>query len=72
MAKFTGTVKRNDLEGGFWELVASDGNKYQLQGGDSALRTEGQTVEIEGDIAKDTMGIGMTGPILTVKTWSAR
>ena len=41
MAVFRGTVKKNDLEGGIWELHAEDGKRYQLQGGDDALRTEG-------------------------------
>ena len=36
MSTFTGTVKKNDLEGGFWELVDSKGEHYQLKGGDAA------------------------------------
>jgi Protein of unknown function (DUF5818) len=70
MARFCGTVKKNALEGGFWELHADDGKHYQLQGGDNSLRVEGQKVEIEGKIEKDAMGIGMTGPILSVAKWS--
>ena len=50
MSTFVGTVKKNDLEGGFWELVDSNGEHYQLQGGDAALQVEGQKVEIEGSI----------------------
>ncbi len=71
MANITGTVRKNDLEGGIWELHADDGERYQLRGGDDSLRCEGQQVTIEGSIARDAMGIGMTGPILDVKTWSA-
>ena len=33
MAKLKGTIRKNDLEGGFWELVADDGEHYQLKGG---------------------------------------
>jgi hypothetical protein len=69
MARFCGTVKKNALEGGFWELHADDGKHYQLQGGDNSLRVEGQKVEIEGKIEKNAMGIGMTGPILSVVKW---
>ncbi len=69
MSKFRGTVKKNDLEGGFWELTCSDGQRYQLQGGDAGLQVEGQEVEVEGDVASNTMGIGMVGSILNVKSW---
>lgn len=69
MAKFEGTVKRNDLEGGFWELVADDGESYQLRGGEAALCVEGQRVQIEGKVDKEAFGIGMSGPYLDVKSW---
>jgi hypothetical protein len=69
MAKFRGTVKKNALEGGIWELHADDGEHYQLDGGDDKLRVDGQKVEIEGAIDKKAFGIGMTGPTLRVKGW---
>jgi len=69
MATFKGTVKKNDLEGGFWELHTDDGEHYQLQGGDAKLQVEGAKVEIEGKIEKSSFGIGMTGPILAVKSY---
>ncbi|MCP4447313.1 MAG: hypothetical protein GY811_18490 [Myxococcales bacterium] len=69
MSKFTGTVKKNDLEGGFWELSCAGGERYQLQGGDSALQVEGQEVEIDGEVESASMGIGMVGSILSVKSW---
>jgi len=72
MAKFKGTVKRNDLEGGFWELHASDGERYQLRGGDAGLTVEGQQVEVEGTVDTGGFGIGMSGPILEVKSWKKR
>ena len=72
MAKFSGTVKKNDLEGGFWELHADDGERYQLSGGDDDLRREGVRVEIDGHVDKAAFGIGMTGPILKVKSWTKR
>ena len=71
MATFTGTVKKNDLEGGFWELHADDGTRYQLKGGDAALHKEGARVEVIGAIEKATFGIGMTGPILAVKSYKS-
>ncbi len=69
MAKFQGTVKKNDLEGGFWELVADDGEHYQLRGAASALCVEGQRVQIEGAVDKEAFGIGMSGAYLDVKSW---
>jgi len=30
MAKFRGTIRRNDLEGGHWQLVAENGSEYVL------------------------------------------
>jgi hypothetical protein len=69
MAKFRGTVKRNELEGGFWELHADDGETYQLEGGDETLRSEGARVEIEGKVDEEAFGIGMTGPTLAVKSY---
>jgi hypothetical protein len=73
MAKsMTGTVRRNDLEGGFWELVTDGGDRYQLRGGDDGLRVEGQRVAIEGKVARDAMGFAMASPILDVVSWSKR
>lgn len=71
MATFKGTVKKNDLEGGFWELHTDDGQKYQLQGGDDKLHQEGARVEVEGKVDKAAFGIGMTGPILAVKSFKS-
>lgn len=69
MASYTGTVKKNALEGGFWELHTDKGERYQLQGATDGLCVEGQRVEVDGKIEKSMMGIGMTGPILSVKSW---
>jgi hypothetical protein len=71
MATFTGTVRKNDLEGGFWELHANDGKHYQLQGGDKGLLVDGQDVVVDGKVDRGAMGIGMTGPTLVVQSWKA-
>lgn len=71
MATFKGTVNKNDLEGGFWELVADDGERYQLRGGDEGLRKQDQKVVVEGKVDKGGFGIGMSGPYLDVASWSA-
>jgi hypothetical protein len=72
MATFRGTVKKNPLEGGFWELHTDDGKRYQLQGGDDALRHEGLRVDVTGAIDKAAFGIGMTGPTLAVRSYQVR
>lgn len=72
MATYCGTVKKNDIEGGIWELHADDGEHYQLRGGSDDLRRDGQAVTVEGTIDKAGFGIGMTGPILDVSSWSSR
>jgi hypothetical protein len=72
MATLRGRVKKNDIEGGIWELHADDGERYQLRGGSADLMVDGQEVEIEGKVDKGGFGIGMTGPYLDVKSWTAR
>jgi hypothetical protein len=71
MATFRGVIHKSDLEGGIWEIHAADGTRYQLRGGSEGLRKAGQRVRIEGKIDKAGFGIGMTGPILDVKSWQA-
>jgi hypothetical protein len=68
MPKFRGTIKRNDLEGGHFQLVAEDGTAYQLAGSDPALKEDGARVEIDGAIDKGAMSFAMTGPILKVQS----
>jgi hypothetical protein len=68
MAKFRGTVRRNDLEGGHWQLEADDGTHYVLEGAIHAIEQDGAKVEIDGAVDKNAMGFAMTGPILRVKT----
>jgi hypothetical protein len=66
MAKFRGTIRRNDLEGGHYQLVADDGTAYQVDGADPALKQDGARVEVEGAVDKGAMSFAMTGPILKV------
>ena len=65
MAKFTGTVKRSDLEGGLWLLETADGDQYQLVDATDGLE-DGQQVVVEGKVDKGAFGIGMSGPTLKV------
>lgn len=68
MAKFRGTIRHNDLEGGHWQLVAENGSEYVLdvEVGDAGL-VDGAKVEIDGTIEKHDLSFAMTGPTLRVK-----
>lgn len=64
MPKFTGTIRHNDLEGGFYELHTDDGAVFRLQGADKL--TAGARVVVKGTIEDGGFGIQMSGPSLTV------
>jgi len=66
MAKYRGTVRRNDLEGGHWQLEGDDGTTYVLEGASAAIAQDGAKVEIDGAVDEEAMGFAMTGPILNV------
>jgi hypothetical protein len=68
MAKYRGTVRRNDLEGGHWQLEADDGTSYVLEGAPKAIEQDGAKVEVDGAVDEEAMGFAMTGPILKVKS----
>jgi hypothetical protein len=68
MAKFRGTIRRSDLEGGLYQLVADDGTTYEIEGSDPALNQDGARVEIEGSVDKAAMSFTMTGPRLKVRS----
>jgi hypothetical protein len=65
MTKISGTVRKNDLEGGMWTLVTSSGETYQLMGNVAGLQ-DGMTAELSGKVEKGMMGIGMVGAQFTV------
>jgi hypothetical protein len=65
MAKFTGTVRFNELEGGFYELATDDGDVYRLQG---TVEVEaGARVRVTGKVESDGFGIHMSGPAIEVE-----
>jgi hypothetical protein len=68
MAKFSGTIRRSDLEGGHLQLECSDGSIYVLEGKSSVVQglVADQRVEIEGAIDRNVMSLAMTGPTLRV------
>lgn len=61
-----GRVEREDLGPGLQVLVTEDGRRYALRSGEPL--PEGTTVEVQGRVAGDAAGIGMTGdPVLEVE-----
>lgn len=65
MATFTGTVRYNDLEGGFYELVTDKGEVYRLS---KCSAKAGARVKVDGKVESGGFGIHMTGPSLEVKS----
>ncbi|MBM7115919.1 DUF5818 domain-containing protein [[Archangium] primigenium] len=65
----SGRVVYRDLEGGVWVLEADDGQTYQLAGGDRKIKKDGQRVQVEGEVARDTMTFAMMGPVFTVASY---
>ncbi|HVZ73892.1 MAG TPA: hypothetical protein VHJ20_16045 [Polyangia bacterium] len=68
MAKFRGTIRKNDLEGGHWQLEADDGETYTLEGAPAGVAQDGAKVELDGEVDEEAMGFAMTGPTLKVKS----
>ncbi|MES1172248.1 MAG: hypothetical protein ABUL77_03335 [Bacteroidota bacterium] len=73
MAKYRGTLRKSDLEGGIWQLVADDGATYVLDSaslgaeGDVTL-VDGVRVVIEGDVDRQTLSFAMAGPLLKARS----
>ncbi|MBA3547606.1 MAG: hypothetical protein H0T76_14070 [Nannocystis sp.] len=66
MATFTGTVRFNDLEGGFHELVTDKGDVYRLS--KAAGVKPGDCVKVKGKVENAGFGIHMSGPSLEVES----
>ncbi|MDZ4694680.1 MAG: hypothetical protein SGI86_05985 [Deltaproteobacteria bacterium] len=67
MARFKGTVSRNDLEGGFLQLIDAKGLRLVLEG---IVDGEwvGKRVVIEGSIDRESLSFSMSGPRLVVQS----
>lgn len=65
MATFTGTVRFNDLEGGYYELVTDKGEVYRLS---KCTAKAGARVKVDGKIESGGFGIHMSGPSIAVKS----
>ncbi|MEE9384720.1 MAG: DUF5818 domain-containing protein [Nannocystaceae bacterium] len=63
MSTFSGTLRHNDLEGGFLELVTDDGDTYRLEG---AKGEPGTRVRVTGSVETGGFGLHMSGPSIQV------
>jgi hypothetical protein len=61
MAKFRGTVRKNDLEGGHWQLEAEDGTTYVLEGTTGAIEPTARASRSTGPSTRTRWGSRMTG-----------
>jgi hypothetical protein len=71
MPRLKGTIRKNDLEGGFYQLDAEDGTAYVLEGSDPLLSSDGARVEVEGTIDRQAVSFTMSGPRLKVTSVKA-
>lgn len=69
--KLTGTIKKNDLEGGSWTIVTDKGETYTLLGTTTGAK-DGMKAEVEGKVEKNMMGIGTMGAQFSVSKLTAR
>jgi hypothetical protein len=69
--KVTGKVERRDLEGGIWQLVSDDGQRYTLTHPPAELtRARGARVEVDGAVDEGGgFGLAMAGPQLRVRSF---
>jgi hypothetical protein len=67
VARFKGTVSRNDLEGGFLQLIDARGMHFVLAGAVDGGWV-GKRVVIEGSIDRESLSFAMSGPRLLVQS----
>ena len=70
--KIRGKIRKEDVEGGVFLVEVDGGEVYQIAGGDPRLRKEGLSVELEGDVDDEAVGIEQMAPTFKVKSWKAR
>jgi inhibitor of cysteine peptidase len=68
----TGTVVFNDLEGGFWGIVADDGKRYDPLNLDKEFQVAGLKVRFEAKPRRDVVGFHMWGvavELIRIEKW---
>lgn len=62
----TGTVRFQELEGGFWGIIADDGRKFDPMGLDAKFQKDGLRVRFEATPDPDRMSTHMWGRIVRI------
>lgn len=62
----TGTIRFQEIEGGFWGIVADDGRKFDPMGLDAKFQKEGLRVRFEATPDSDRMSTHMWGTIVNI------
>jgi hypothetical protein len=62
----TGLVQFQDLEGGFWGIVADDGRKFDALNLEPSFQKEGLPVRFEAKLETDRMSTRMWGTMITL------
>lgn len=62
----TGTVRFQEMEGGFWGIVADDGRKFDPMGLDAKFQKDGLRVRFEATPDTDRMSTHMWGTIVNL------
>lgn len=62
----TGTVRFQEIEGGFWGIIADDGRKFDPMGLDARFQQDGLRVRFEAMPETDMMSTRMWGSIVTL------
>lgn len=60
----TGTVRFQEMEGGFWGIVADDGQKFDPMGLDPKFQKDGLRVRFEASPETDMMSTHMWGTLI--------
>ena len=62
----TGTVRFQEMEGGFWGIIADDGRKFDPMGLDAKFQKDGLRVRFEATPDPDRMSTHMWGRIVRI------
>ena len=62
----TGTIRYQDIEGGFWGIIGDDGIKYDPMELDSQFQKEGLRVSFKASPETDMMSTHMWGTIINL------
>jgi hypothetical protein len=63
----TGTVRFQEMSGGFWGIVADDGRNFDPMGLDAKFQKDGLRVRFEATPDPDRMSTHMWGTIVNLK-----